>query len=550
VGKVQERVVYKRIYNYLKINDLLTWKNSGFKELDSAMNQLVYITDKIYKALETGNEVCLVFLDVSKAFDRVWHAGLLYKIKGMGITGNLYNWLIDYLSGRKIRAAINGQSGEWHHTNAGVPQGSILGPLLFLIFINDITESIESDIHLFADDTSLMDIMENYMTSYDKINRDLERLSTWASKWLVTFNATKTVYLIVSRKLNPAPKPALLLNGEPVKEVLTHKHLGLTINTSLTWSDHISLLTAKAARCVGLLQRISRTVPRQCLEILYKSMIRPILEYENIIYDSSSDIHLNRLENVQRQAALACTGAYKHTNHATLLKELSWPPLSIRRKNHRLNVMFKVQNNLTPPYLASACPPLTRDRTNYNLRSSMNISTPQMKTTSYQKSFFPLTISDWNQLDQKVRHLPSLNSFKESLKSSSSPKPNPLYHHDCSKAAINHTRIRLGLSGLSYQRYEYKHITDPRCPSCDAPREDKMHYFLTCPTYSAQRINFLLDICDILLANNIEIDFRRRQFRTFLMDTILRGSDLFNKNENENIMSITQNFIKETHRFL
>jgi hypothetical protein len=180
----------------------------------------------------------------------------------------------------------------------------------------------------------------------------------------------------------------------------------------------------------------------------------------------------------------------------------------------------------------------------------MNITTPQMKTTSYQKSFFPLSITDWNQLDQEVRNLPSLISFKEKLKSSSSPKPNPLYHHDSSKAAINHTRIRLGLSGLSYQRYEYKHITDPRCPSCDAPREDIMHYFLTCPTYSAQRQKFLLDICGILFANNIEVDFRRRQFRTFLTDTVLKGSNLFNKQENEKIMSITQTHINETHRFL
>jgi hypothetical protein len=320
VGKVQERVVYSRIYNYLKVNDLLTWRNSGFKALDSAMNQLVFITDKIYKALESGNEVCLVFLDVSKAFDRVWHAGLLHKIKRMGITGSLFDWLADYLSDRKIRAAINGQSGEWQLTNAGVPQGSILGPLLFLIFINDITENIESDIHLFADDTSLMDIIDEYQTSYDKLNRDLERLSNWASKWLVTFNATKTVYLLVSRKQLPPPKPALFLNGEPIKEVLTHKHLGLTFNSSLTWSDHISLLITKAARCVGLLRQISRKVPRQCLEILYKSMIRPILEYGNIIYDGSSDIYLDRLENVQRQAALTCTGAYKHTKHTILLK--------------------------------------------------------------------------------------------------------------------------------------------------------------------------------------------------------------------------------------
>jgi hypothetical protein len=272
LGKIQERVVFIHLYRYLKNNNLLNSRNSGFKELDSAMNQLLLITDKIHRALEDGHEICLVFLDVSKAFDRVWHSGLLHKARCMGIGGTLFDWLCDYLQDRRIRAVINGQKSEWRNTTAGVPQGSILGPLLFLIFINDVTENIESDIHLFADDTSLMEILENYNQSYAKLNRDLNRLSVWADRWLITFNAAKTVYLKISRKVNPAPKPILKLKGVEIREVLTHKHLGITFNTTLTWGDHINKLVTKAAQCVGLLRRICRDVPRQCLEILYKAM--------------------------------------------------------------------------------------------------------------------------------------------------------------------------------------------------------------------------------------------------------------------------------------
>ena len=200
-------------------------------------------------------------------------------------------------------------------------------------------------------------------------------------------------------------------------------------------------MVKKAAKCIGLLQRISRDVPRQCLETLYKSMILPIMEYGDIIYDGSADLHLKRLENIQRRAAISCTGAYRHTNHERLLEELGWPPLSLRRKNHRLNVMFKIQNGLTPPYLKESCPPLTRDRTAYALRSALNITTPQQRTATYQKPFYPQTIRDWNSLPRNLRTATSIDAFKEGQKSKTGFKVNTLFHHNSSKAAINLTRI-------------------------------------------------------------------------------------------------------------
>ena len=127
-------------------------------------------------------------------------------------------------------------------------------------------------------------------------------------------------------------------------------------NTNLTWSDHIGNLVSKASKCIGLLKRLSRDVPRQCLELLYKSMTRPLLEYADVIFDRSGDGDLKRLEDTQRQAALTCTGAYKHTNHNKLLEELGWPPLSLRCKHHHMGIMFKIQNQLAPNYLTNAPP--------------------------------------------------------------------------------------------------------------------------------------------------------------------------------------------------
>jgi hypothetical protein len=551
VGKIQERIIYRQLYKYLMANNLLTWKNSGFKELDSAINQLLFITNNIHKALEAGKEVCMVFLDVSKAFDRVWHSGVLNKLRCMGIEGRLFDWLCDYLSDRKIRVVINGQKSEWLRPNAGVPQGSILGPLLFLVFINDITNNIESNINLFADDTSLMEIIENYVESYAKLNRDLDRLSTWSNKWLVTFNATKTVYLKITRKTNPTPNPILRLNGEVIKEALTHKHLGLTFNQTLTWSDHIKLLSTKAAQCVGLLRRICRDVPRECLEILYKYMIRPLLEYGDVIFDGSADTHIKKLEEVQRQAALACTGAYRHTKSDILLDELGWPPLALRRKNHRMSQMYKIQMGLAPTYLTNECPPLTKDRTTYNLRSGMNISSPQTRTSTYQKSYFPQSIKEWNGLDPNLKKSKSIDAFKDCQKKSVNAKykTNPLFHHSNTKEAINHTRIRLGLSGLASQRYEYNHIDSPRCTRCPENMEDPIHFFLLCPVYEDARTELIQNVCEILHQNEIQIDLRARTLGEEFVEILLRGTPLLDETDNKKVLILAQTYIKNTHRF-
>jgi hypothetical protein len=396
-----------------------------------------------------------------------------------------------------------------------------------------------------------MDVVDtqNHNLTYAKLNRDLQRLSTWAAKWMVTFNAAKTVYLQITRKNNPAPKPILRLNGAIIQEVQTHKHLGLTFNTTLTWSDHITQLVKRAARCTGFLRRISRDVPRLCLETLYKSMIRPIMEYADIVFDGSSDINLKRLEDTQRQAALACTSAYKHTRHEDLLEELGWSPLSIRRKHHRMNVMFKIQHNLVPPYLHNICPPLTRDRTTYDLRTGMNITVPNQRTTTYQKSFFPQSIKDWNNLNKNFRQATSIDSFKDKLKATSNQKSNPLYHHNNNNAAINQTRMRLGLSALSFQRYEYKHIDDPKCRTCNAGIEDPVHYFMTCPTYVLPRPALMINACAILFTYDIKVDFRLKRFRKFLVKTLLGGSDVLIATDNHKMMELCQDFIRESKRF-
>ena len=170
--------------------ELLNPNQSGFRPSDSCVNQLIAITHEIFKAFDCNPylEVRSVFLDISKAFDKVWHERLLYKLKSMGISGELYNLLENYLSDRFQRVLLNGQASSWRPVLAGVPQGSILGPLLFLIYINDLPNELKSNAKLFADDTSLFTIVKDKTESANILSNDLSEISKWAYDWEMLFN--------------------------------------------------------------------------------------------------------------------------------------------------------------------------------------------------------------------------------------------------------------------------------------------------------------------------------------------------------------------------
>ena len=181
-AKIFEKNIFNRIYNFLLEEDLLNPNQSGFRPSDSCINQLLAITHEIFETFHCNPplEVRSVFLDISKAFGKVLHKGLLYKLKSMGISGDLFNLHENYLSGRLQRFILNGQTSSWRPVLAGVPQGSIVGPLLFLVYLNDLPNGLKSNAKLFADDTSLFTIVIDKQESADVLNKDLSLISKWA----------------------------------------------------------------------------------------------------------------------------------------------------------------------------------------------------------------------------------------------------------------------------------------------------------------------------------------------------------------------------------
>lgn len=267
--KTLERIVFKHLYNHLNHNNILTSLQSGFIPGDSTVNQLTYLYNTFCHALDTGKEVRVVFCDISKAFDRVWHEGLLLKLEAAGIKGSLLLWFRSYLSNREQRVVLPGAQSKWNYIRAGVPQGSILGPLLFLLFINHIVEEIDSNICLFADDTTLYIVVENPNIAAELLNSDIDKLIKWAKSWLVKFNPTKTESLLLSRKLMQGNHPPLYMENQQIVEVETHKHLGLFFSKDCTWHTHIEYMKDKAWQRINIMRKLKFELDRKSLKIIY-----------------------------------------------------------------------------------------------------------------------------------------------------------------------------------------------------------------------------------------------------------------------------------------
>ena len=190
--------------SYLNTNNLITKNQSGFRPGDSTTNQLLYLIDEIHQAFDCTEslEVRAVFLDISKAFDKVWHEGLLFKLQQNGISGSLLNLFQNYLNDRKQRVVLNGSFSEFTSIESGVPQGSIIGPLLFLIYINDLEINIKSNINFFADDTMLYSIVKDPNLSAIDLNHDLDVINKWAHQWKFEFNLDPLLRLNESTRGN------------------------------------------------------------------------------------------------------------------------------------------------------------------------------------------------------------------------------------------------------------------------------------------------------------------------------------------------------------
>ena len=324
-GKILEKIIFDEVYCFLNNNELISKNQSGFRPGDSTIYQLISITSNIYDSFEKYDETRALFLDISKAFDKVWHEGLIFKLKSNGISGNLLKFLENYLKNRHQRVVLNGTVSEWRSISAGVPQGSVLGPLLFLVYINDLTDNISCQMRLFADDSSLFTHVEGRDQTHEKIVKDLQTVTNWAYQWKMVFNPDvnkQAIEVIFSVKKKKSEHPKLLFNHIPVSREDYTKHLGVYLDSGLNFSKHVREAVMKATKGVSLLKYLSKYVCRKVLDLSYKLYVRPHLDYGDVIYHNQRADLMNIIEQVQYKAALIVSGCWQGTSREKLYEEL------------------------------------------------------------------------------------------------------------------------------------------------------------------------------------------------------------------------------------
>ena len=376
-----------RIHNFLNENDLIYKYQSGFLPNHSTSFQLIDIYYHICQAIDNNQFAFMVFCDVSKAFDRVSHKGLIFKLKQLGIDGSILKWVSNYLDNRQQRVVIKSCKSNFRNTNAGVPQRSVLAPLLFLICINDIAESLLSITRLFADDSSLLYSASNIHDTEWIIYHDLQILVAWAKRWLINFNPAKTEAVLFTLK-NLVRLPNLIFDNIQIRFVEFHKHLGLTFSKNGQWHMHIENILTSAAKIADIIRRLKLKFTRVAWNQIYLSYVLPILEYSSVVWDGCSSQDSNAPEKLQNEAARIVTGLTRSVSEENLYLECGWLSLSERRKQQKLYFMY-----LVPTYITDLIPPVIRETTNYPLRNQNNITIPFCRTEIFRTSCIPSGIA-------------------------------------------------------------------------------------------------------------------------------------------------------------
>ena len=409
--KLMEHIIDSNLMRHLAKHNVLAGNQHAFRKRRSCESQLILTTNDLAMNLDENNTTDMAVLDFSKAFDVIPHQRLLMKLDFYGIRRKNKQWISSFLTKRYQRVCVNGTSSKWLPVLSGTPQGTVLGPHLFLLHINDIHEKVTSTTRLFADDCLLYRPIKS---AEDEIalQQDLDTMVQWSKSWGMQFNPSKCKTMRVSRKRSPGTASYKIL-GVALEETDHSTYLGINIQNDMRWNSQTHHATGKATRVLNFLRRNFHHSSSTIKEKLYLTLVRPHLDYATAAWDPYTSKNVSAIEKVQRRAARFVTNTYGwETSVTKLLNQLKWGSLKDRRETHRLTCLYKMINGqLDIDHKSYTNPKPDRRRRGHPNQFEIR----HTRSDVYANSFFPRTVQTWNSLQCTTVDSTSPFSFKSAV---------------------------------------------------------------------------------------------------------------------------------------
>ena len=420
LSKIFESAINKQLLEYLNLNNIITSDQSAYLSGRSTQTALHSIVNYLSYNIDKGYVTALCALDMAKSFDTISHKILLHKLSFYGFSTLSCSFFKSYLTGRYQKVKGHTSFSDELPITIGVPQGSILGPILFLIYNNDLPNVfINCKCHLYADDTTIYCRAKTKVDAEKCLQLNLNKVSNWLHDNQLVVNVSKSNIMLVGTKTSVGNSSITAsINGANLAYVSNIRLLGINMDNVLNWKLHIDSVCNTISSKVGLLHRLGRFLSRDQLIIIYTALIQSVIDYALTVWGSCYRTYLDTLQKIQNRCARICTNNFDYnTPSSLLLKQLKWMDIATRHTYFTGILMYKFVNGLLPPNLMNEFR-FVRDIHTYPTRSSCNnnIVLPLVKTEFFKRTLSYTGPVLWNSLPPVLRNSASANIFKKSFK--------------------------------------------------------------------------------------------------------------------------------------
>ena len=405
-GKILEQIIRDHIVHHLNSHNLICDNQHGFTINKSCLTNLLEFFDKVFKDYDEHKAVDIIYLDFQKAFDLVPHNKLIAKLKSHGIDGSVLKWIQEWLNNRKQRVIINGTNSEYINVTSGVCQGTVLGPLLFLIYVNDMNNDILNNILEFADDTKLSAVA-NTVDNCKTLQNDLNNIVEWSNKWGMKLDIDKCASLHIGNNNNNF---IYKIGDKNINQVLEQKDLGVIIDRDLKFHKQTNEAIKKANKLLGFISRTFDYKSKDIILPLYKSLVKPHLEYCVQFWSPTYRKDIDALERIQRRATKLIPSVRNYP-YKIRLKKLKLQSLKVRRLRGQLIEVFKILNGfdkVRPGLLTLEIDSITRNN-GYKLIGN------RFRTDKAKNFFTNKIVNVWNLLPNSIVSSTTINQFKNRI---------------------------------------------------------------------------------------------------------------------------------------